>query len=74
MMVLVQNVIHNKLRRVIMKGFIEPKMSLIHLSNEDLITASGDCNTQMCTNYDCYDCPTECESPYHCKVFKCVKY
>ena len=74
MKALLLNVIHNNLRRNRMKSFIKPKMSLIHLSNEDLITASGDCNTNYCEGYDCYDCPTECTAPYHCKVFKCVKY
>ena len=61
-----------------MKKFGAPKISVVRLSNENIITASG-CETNMCLEnvcmgYDCPDCPTECDGIYHCEVFKCGPY
>lgn len=56
-----------------MKQFAKPEMSLIQLTNDDLIITSG-CNTNTCFGYDCPDCPNECTGTYHCEVFKCKNY
>ncbi len=57
-----------------MKEFTAPRMSMIRLSNEDVVCASGGCDSKMCTGFDCPDCPTICEGVYHCDVFKCTTY
>lgn len=55
-----------------MKKFENPSMTVIFLSGEDVVCSS--CNTQMCYEYDCYECPKQCNGVYHCDVFKCTTY
>ena len=57
-----------------MKTFGTPKMAVVHLTNEDVITSSIiGCDGKMCNGYICNTC-AECEGAYTCFSFKCTHY
>lgn len=55
-----------------MKVFEAPKMTLVHLANEGIITQSGGCSENMCYGYECDDC--SCTGYTGCYVQKCTGY
>ena len=56
-----------------MKRFVDPKMSLIYLSSEDLITQS-DCPPHVCSGYTCDVCEMECNGTFTCRMVVCASY
>lgn len=56
-----------------MKEFKVPQMAIVELSGEDVVCESQ-CETNMCYDFTCDDCPTLCTGTYHCEVFKCLTY
>lgn len=57
-----------------MKKFEKPRLTVVHLLNEDISTTASGCGSKMCYGFDCPDCPTICPGIYHCEVFKCQQY
>ncbi len=58
-----------------MKKFENPKLSVVELPEEDVISTSPViCPSQICHGFDCPDCPTICTGIYHCNTFKCTTY
>ena len=66
--------IYKQLDAINMKKFNSPRMSLVYLSDDNVVYESYICSSQMCYGFDCPDCPMECSGTYHCEVFKCVTY
>lgn len=52
-----------------MKEFKTPMMTVVHLSNENVICTSN-CPPHVCTGFICNDC-VECEGSYNCFSFVC---
>ena len=52
-----------------MKDFKVPMMTIIHLTNENIICDSN-CPPHFCPDFICDDC-VECPGPYHCYDFLC---
>lgn len=57
-----------------MKAFEMPRMKVVHLIKEDIVSGSTICSMKVCNGYDCHDCPAQCDGVYHCNVFKCTTY
>ena len=47
-----------------MKSFEMPRMTVVHLTKEDVV------HTSTCTGFYCDDC-AECEGSYYCDLFEC---
>lgn len=64
-----------------MKRFVTPRMALVHLVNDDIICASGDCVANYCDGFTCPQCEdhencpvqTEC-TQYQCPHYLCPQY
>lgn len=57
-----------------MKQFDAPMMTLIHLSNEDVIRSSTPpCMGVTCGSYTCTDC-ADCVGTYQCLSLTCNAY
>ena len=55
-----------------MREFKKPKISVVRLAKEDVITGSM-CYGVTCHGYYCDDC-AECNGSYSCPVFLCKAY
>lgn len=55
-----------------MKTFGIPKMAVVHLANEDVITSSY-CTVNLCEDYFCDDCQ-ECNGAFDCWSVNCKIY
>lgn len=56
-----------------MKQFKTPELTVIRLSNEDVIYCSGTCKGHTCDSYTCNDC-AECTGAWECYSVMCNSY
>lgn len=59
-----------------MTEFKKPAISVVHLSNEDVVTESACpriCYGYACDGFYCDDC-VECNGNHHCFSFTCKKH
>lgn len=69
------SVIHNEKEMLGMRGFDAPRMKLVYLANEEIITAST-CSDKYCYGYTCNQCEDEewhCSAVTPCTAHNCQR-